>query len=130
MDNMTTQSKTTLKLRNRGGRPPLLDIERRSIKFHGGFTFAEAEQIAQKAEAAGVTESEFIRHAVLNRELKTVPAINKNAYSELGKIGVNINQIAKLLNSGSNANDQINATFGKLKLVIAKLRQQLLGVQP
>lgn len=125
MEDMATQPKP----RNRGGRPPLLDIERRSVKFHGGFTFAEAELIAQKAEMAGVTESEFIRHAVLNRELKTVPAINKNTYSELGKIGVNINQIAKLLNSGSNANPEINDAFGKLKTVIAQLRQQLLGVQ-
>jgi hypothetical protein len=125
---MTTQSETQ-KPRNRGGRPPLLDIERRVIKFHGGFTFAEAEFIAQKAEAAGISEPEYIRHAVLNRELKTVPAINKDTYHELGKIGVNINQIAKILNSGSNANPEINDAFGKLKTVIAQLRQQLLGIQ-
>ena len=121
---MTTQSK----LRNQGGRPPLLDLERRSIKYHGGFTIAEAELIAERAESAGITEAEYIRHAVLNRELKTVPAINKDTYHELGKIGVNINQCARLINGGSNANAELAQALPQFKTVITQLRQQLLGV--
>lgn len=121
---MTTQPKP----RSQGGRPPMLDLERRTIKYHGGFTFAEAELIAEKAQASGITEAEYIRHAVLNRELKTVPAINKDTYHELGKIGVNINQVARLMNGGSNANAELAQALTQFKKVITQLRQQLLGV--
>lgn len=76
MESMQTQSATTKPpTRSRGGRPPLLDIERRAVKYHGGFTLAESQLIAEKATAAGVTESEYIRHAVLQRELKSVYVI-------------------------------------------------------
>lgn len=128
MGTLNTQPNQLPKLRSQGGRPPMLDIERRSIKFHGGFTYGEAELIAEKAIAAGVTESEYIRHAVLQRELKTVPAINKDAYHELGKIGVNINQCARLINGGSNANAELAQALSQLKIVITQLRQELLGV--
>ena len=124
----TTQSEPQTKPRSRGGRPPLLDLERRSIKFHGGFTFAEAELIAEKAQAAGVTEADYIRHAVLQRELKTVPAISKQTYHELGRIGVNVNQCARLMNSGSNATADLKAALAQLTPVISQIRQQLLGV--
>lgn len=129
MNNMTTQSEQLkAQSKNRGGRPPLLDLERRSVKFHGGFTFAEAKLIAEKAQAAGITEAEYIRHAVLQRELKTVPAINKQTYHELGKVGVNVNQCARLINSGSNASSELATALTKLAPVISQLRQQLLGV--
>lgn len=124
METLTTQPK----FRSKGGRPPILDIERRTIKYHGGFTFAEAELIAERAESAGITEAEYIRHAVLNRELKTVPAINKDTYHELGKIGVNINQCARLINGGSNANAELAQALTQFKTVITQLRQALLGV--
>lgn len=116
--------------KSKGGRPPLLDIEKRSVKFHGGFTLAEAQAIEHKALAAGISESEYIRHAVLNRELKTVPAINKDTYYELGKIGVNINQIAHSLNLSLSGADKerINSVFNQFKIMIAELRKQLLGI--
>lgn len=125
---MNNDVTTQPKLRNQGGRPPLLDLERRSIKYHGGFNYAEAQMIAEKAQAAGITEAEYIRHAVLNRELKTVPAINKDTYHELGKVGVNINQCARLMNGGSNANAELAQALTQFKTVITQLRQQLLGV--
>lgn len=118
------------KSKSKGGRPPMLNIEKRSIKYHGGFTVAEAQMIAEKAAAAGITESEYIRHAVLAREFKTVPAVNKETYQELGKIGVNINQIAHSLNVSASSTDKerINLVFNKFMSAIGEIRKQLLGV--
>jgi hypothetical protein len=126
MTEQTTQQKNNRK----GGRPPLLQIEKRSVKYHGGFTIAEAEFISQKAKAAGIPESEYVRHAVLNRELKTVPPINKDSYIELGKIGTNINQIAHNLNINATLKekDRINSVFNQFKFIIIDLRKQLLGI--
>lgn len=115
--------------RSRGGRPPLLDIEKRSVKFHGGFTLAEAESIAKKAKAVGLSESEYVRHAILNRDIKSVPQVNKDTYVELGHIGTNINQIAHALNSGTEYDKaRLKAVFEQLIAAIGRIRKQVIGV--
>lgn len=125
----TTQHRTERRIRNRGGRPPLLDIERRSVKYHNAYTIAEVKEIQKKALAAGVSEPEYIRHAVLNRDFKTVPAINKETYHELGKIGVNVNQIAHSLNANGKLDSNTKAVFESFKNALMQLRKELLGVK-
>jgi len=50
--------------------------------------------------------------------------------SELRRIGVNVNQIAKHLNSGENASEgQINALQGELNDIWQRLNSALQGVQ-
>ena len=112
--------------RRRRGRPPMLDIERRVGKIQPGFTISEYQSIAEKAEALGISEAEYVRAAALGRELKSVSQINKEAYFELQKIGSNVNQIAKELNSRGSVKsfDSLN----KLAATISEIRKQLLGV--
>ena len=112
--------------RRRRGRPPMLDIERRVGKIQPGFTISEFRSIAEKAEALGISEAEYVRAAALGRELKSVSQINKEVYFELQKIGSNVNQIAKELNSRGSVKsfDSLN----KLAATISEIRKQLLGV--
>ena len=58
--------------------------------------------IEQKARKAGITTSEFIRRSALGRRLPNYgdTTILQEYSMQLGKIGSNLNQIAKHLNSG------------------------------
>ena len=58
--------------------------------------------IEQKAKKAGITTSEFIRRSALGRRLPNYgdTTILQEYSMQLGKIGSNLNQIAKHLNSG------------------------------
>jgi hypothetical protein len=51
------------------------------------------------AESAGVSKAELIRRRMAGCRIKTVPEANWQAYWQLGKIGNNINQIAKAHNT-------------------------------
>ncbi len=87
---------------------------------------SEYQSIAEKAAACGITESEYIRAAALGRDLKSVSQINKDTYYELQRVAVNVNQIAKELNSKGNVKsfDALN----KLSATIVQIRKELLGV--
>lgn len=60
--------------------------------------------IEQKAKKAGITTSEFIRRSALGRRLPNYgdTTILQEYSMQLGKIGSNLNQIAKHLNSGGS----------------------------
>lgn len=114
--------------KRKAGRKPLLDIERRQVKWHGCYTPAEAKAIKAKALAAGLSASDYIRHAVLNRELKTVPAVNKITYDELLKIGINLNQCCKLMHIGKRDDEALKTSMQALIAKLAEIRKELLGV--
>ncbi|NJL82321.1 MAG: plasmid mobilization relaxosome protein MobC [Chloroflexaceae bacterium] len=53
----------------------------------------------RRAKAAGLKLSEYLRRAGLKKnQLRTVPEINRQVYGELGRIGNNLNQLAKAYN--------------------------------
>lgn len=58
--------------------------------------------IEQKARKAGITTSEFIRRSALGRRLPSYgdTTILQEYSMQLGKIGSNLNQIAKYVNQG------------------------------
>lgn len=63
---------------------------------------SERKALQEKADAANLKLSEYIRIAALNAVVRSstkIPELNRNTYVELGRIGENINQIAKVLNS-------------------------------
>ena len=126
----TQQQQTEVKPynpRRRQGRPPLLDIERRVGRIQTGFTISEFKSLSEKAEALGISEAEYVRAAALGREIKSVSQINKETYFELQKIGSNVNQIAKELNSRGSVKSY--ESLNKLAATISEIRKQLLGVQ-
>lgn len=79
--------------KSRYGRPPLLKSERRDFKFKIGFNASEYRKIIERAESAGVAETDLIRNLALNQQIATTPQVNKTAYAELGKLASNLNQL-------------------------------------
>jgi len=62
-------------------------------------TPAEKEAWTALAETAGLDISELVRRRMAGCRIKTVPEANWQTYWQLGKIGNNINQIAKAQNT-------------------------------
>lgn len=71
---------------------------RKTIRFSSD----EFEQIQKQLDEANITFSDFARSAILRKKIK-LPVEKKLLY-ELNKIGTNLNQIAKAVNS---RNDKI-----------------------
>lgn len=86
---------------------------RRNVLLQSWLTQAEAVTVRRKADAAGVSVSEFMRTAVFRYRLPPTKA-NTHALSklcaEIGKIGSNLNQIAYHLNAG-RPGDRIEGTL-------------------
>lgn len=93
----------------------------------------EAKQlIANNAKLLGMKQGEYIE-AIARKGLNQVVEINNpslmNRYNEieqaLEKVGININQIAKYLNSGNNPNSKMEATFSNVVKVFNNLHIRL-----
>lgn len=87
---------------NPDGRPKLDPEEKRSELLKAYVTPAEADLIKVNCSLAGLSISDFLRSLALDKEIKPVanPDDLKSIRAEIGKIGGNINQIAKKVNEG------------------------------
>lgn len=67
----------------------------------------DADDIRTRANRAGLTVSEYVRKACLNKQIKEVSpellVVLKECSASMGKLGANMNQIARHLNSGGYA---------------------------
>ena len=84
------------------GRPRKEPLERRSAKLPPiRVTEAELATLALQAASYGATLTDFIRQRALTGEaIRRRGAAEAQLLSELNRIGVNLNQIARSLNSG------------------------------
>jgi hypothetical protein len=102
-------------------------------------TPSEHEQV--QAQLGDLSMSDYFRRAglslkipqVRSRRVRSVPAVNRETYVELGRIGNNINQLAKACNiailNGNGCNiDPIQ--LRKLAAVIQELRLAVVAVDP
>jgi len=99
------------------------------------FADAEAEEIEAKARAAGVSVAGYLRESALERETpgtlqRTAPLPDRQALvlllGRLGKIGANLNQLAKLGNQGQPVPTlELSATLAAVRLAAEKVRQAL-----
>lgn len=83
-------------------RPTKAPEEKRTAKFPPvRVTEAELYQLQEQADAARLSVSEFIRQRVLSGRI-TPPRTRsqESLLTELNRIGVNLNQIARQLNRG------------------------------
>ncbi len=96
------------------------------------FTPEEREEVEQKASRAGLTLSSYGRHQMLNgaqpRAVKR-PPVEVEAIAlllaALGKIGSNLNQIARHLNRGDPASSLIDEALAEARLLKDHLRRFL-----
>jgi hypothetical protein len=110
--------------------------QKRSSTFKLRLTQAEREKWEALAEAVGMGKnlSKFVRHCVERRTLPApIPEINRETYWELGKIGVNLNQIAHATNQAVKAGSPISADprpeILKLTKKIEEVRLELINLQ-
>jgi len=114
-----------------------LNKEKRSHVFRLRLTQLEREQWEVMAEEVGLGNnlSKFVRHCVERRSLPApIPQINEQTYWELGKIGVNLNQITHAINravkEGSDVAVDPRAEILAVKTALSEIRLQLLGLPP
>ena len=103
------------------GRPRLIEAERRAYSIRPGFNQYEFEKLEQRAEAAGLDISEFVRRLALNQQFHALPTINRQALVELSKIGVNLNQIARIANKKGEIPNEIAVVKSALEKITLTL---------
>ena len=114
-----------------------LNKEKRSNVFRLRLTQLERERWEAMAEEVGLGNnlSKFVRHCVEKRSLPApIPQINEQTYWELGKIGVNLNQITHAINravkEGKSVAVDPRAEILVVKTALSEIRLQLLGQRP
>lgn len=61
---------------------------------------AEWAELEARRKALNMQRGEYLRTAAFGQLPRSLPAVNRDAYLELTRIGANLNQIAKRLNAG------------------------------
>ena len=107
-------------------KPPATDAEARQYrKVFRTVRFAptELEMVKQKAALAGMTPSRFIREAALGLEVKARRGAEAaQLVHQLGRIGANLNQLARLANArGFIIGDRVEAVLAEVLEAIGKL---------
>lgn len=98
-------------------RPKADPMEVRSGQVKFRLSAIERAQLETRAEQAGKTVTDFARTAALGKPLKVVQHASPDmeTRTELRRIGVNLNQIAKRLNqTGGHAPAALLEVIGKL----------------
>ena len=95
-------------------RPRKPEAERRRRTIGVRVTTAEAAEIAERAGAARMTTGAYLRRRALGQPVReaAVHRLGARERIELHRIGVNLNQIARALNSGA-----VSAPPGTLEAV-------------
>ena len=107
--------------KGRGGRPALPDSERRTHRIGVNVNEAERQVIEAKAEATGLSVGVYLRQAGTGARLSS--RASDRLYHELSRIGVNVNQMARM----ANATGQL-PELEKLQVLLAQileLREQV-----
>ncbi len=106
--------------KNKGGRPPKTKTRKHRIEVW--FYKEEIEKIDR--DRGLVPRAVFVRQAVEGVKISPpIPQINIETRVELSKIGNNLNQIARILNSGDIFE------ISEIQKEISKLRLSLLGIK-
>lgn len=96
----------------------------RKITHPVRFAADEYEQLKKKAYEARVSIGEFIRRAALRRrvvEPPPPPQLNWKLYEQLQAIGVNLNQIAKAVNTAVKVGQDVNIDREELQNLVESL---------
>lgn len=110
------------------GRPRLEAQTVRNVVLRLRVNAAELAAIAEKSNEMHMPLSRWLRHVALERRLTPcpVPAVNREMYAALGKIGQNINQLTKLAHQ--RAVPLATGPLEELEELLRKTKSVLLGV--
>ena len=95
-------------------RPRLDDEERRARTVGVRVTAAEAAELRERAQAARLSMGAYLRRRALGQRVRMAAELRLGAAElrELNRIGVNLNQMARALNSGPSRVAQGDARDG------------------
>lgn len=112
----------------RGGRPKGDPSAVRVSTIGVRVSVDEYAALKAKAEEIGMTPAQWLREAALSRRLPSppVPPINREQYAELARLSANLNQLAKLANSGQPVT-VADALLQRLADEVGRLRLALIG---
>ena len=104
-------------------RPPLRPEKRRDDRLPNlRVTTAERAKVEAKAEAAELSLVEYCRRAIFrSRIAPRRSSVDQALLVELNSIGVNLNQIAKRVNSGRQLSPEFPIVLAELKALIRKI---------
>ncbi len=105
-------------------RPEKQPEEKRTERHNLRFTLAEHEHVREQAERAGLGVTEYLRRRSLGYEVPSAASrrlIDPGVLVELNRVGVNLNQIARNLNSGRTERLDLSAVLDELTGVLARL---------
>lgn len=86
----------------------------------------ELQRIQSKVKKSGIRMSDFCRHAVLGKEIRTVKGLDKCSY-ELNKIGNNLNQLSVLFHQRAVQNPNLEEMQAQLSAVLERIYTALGG---
>ena len=105
--------------------------ELRTYVAHASMNEEEWRQFISQAEKLGLSQSEFIRQAVFTAKVEVTirPVYDSRVLdqiaSEYGKIGSNINQIARHLNEGNPFTAQIQKNLNHCMADLSQLKKKI-----
>jgi len=103
-------------------RPRKESGERRDEQLKLRLTLAEIERLREQAATSGLTVADYARRRILGLPVSPAPRRADAALlSELNRIGVNINQIARSLNRGQSLALECDDVLAELRRVMAKV---------
>lgn len=105
-------------------RPKKEQHEQRSEQMNTRWTLAEREYIRTQARAAGISETAYVRARTLSHQIHPVPSrggADPALVSELNRIGVNVNQLARATHRGSDFTRHWMHIAGELRTALAKV---------
>jgi hypothetical protein len=107
----------------------------RTIRQSLWLTPDEKERWSKKAAAASLSLNEYIRLCVDKRKITAAPPeVNRSTAVELGRIGVNLNQLVRAINTVVALDQEIPKLsevlnlIDEVSLVIRELHLELLGL--
>ena len=104
-------------------RPRLGADERRTRTLGVRLTAGEAEALGEQARAARLSLGAYVRRRALGQRVRVLEErrLGAEEMRELNRIGVNLNQIARQLNSGAAAPPGTRAAVERVGELVAKL---------
>lgn len=103
-------------------------MRRRTIKKNFWLNYEEDQQLKKLSEILNLSEASTIRKLLYETNVKECPPKEfYEAIEKINKIGVNINQIAKIANTNGYINmDFLYANLNNVKKIIEELRCEFL----
>ena len=109
-----------------GRRPASSERNRKSSTVKIRVTDFEAAAIRSKANQWGLTVSQYLRDAALNREMRKMIITNNSDLNlltaEVNKVGINLNQIARRLNASASYRECFGVSSMREGEVLAELK--------